>query len=91
MMKSPTWNGLSMKIANELNASPSTDWAARATATPPMPRLATNAVILTPRLSKIKRSVAAQIRNRATQVMFLSIAALVGSSFAVCSVHLRMP
>ena len=48
---------------------------------PPMPRLATNAVILTPRLSKINKTVAAQIINWASHVMFLSIAALVGSFF----------
>ena len=55
MMKSPTSNGLSNMIDREANRSPRMFCVASATATPPMPRLATSVVILIPKLSRIIR------------------------------------
>ncbi|MNP27737.1 hypothetical protein D3C76_1206640 [compost metagenome] len=55
-MKSPTSNGLSTAMDNEANRSPRMFCTASATAIPPTPRLATKAVMFTPRLESIASS-----------------------------------
>ena len=69
---SPTTNGLSSAIDSEANRSPSTFCSASATATPPTPRPASSAVMLTPRFSSATRISSDQISMRATKLMMSS-------------------
>ncbi len=60
---SPRRNGLSNRIESAANRSEKMPWAARPMAMPPMPRPATSAVTLTPRLSRMTMIA---IANKAT-------------------------
>src|SRR5690348_13082927 len=77
-MASPTSNGLSRPMLIDANRSPSTFCSASATATPPTPRLATNAVMLMPPSANNASTSVTHTTNCTAQVSTPSITGLTG-------------
>src|SRR6185312_5776572 len=77
-MDSPTSNGLSSPIAMDENKSVNTFCNASATATPPTPRLATNAVMLTPPSASNASTSVTHTTNCTAQVSTPSITGFTG-------------
>ena len=74
MMKSPITKGLSSRMDSDAKMSPRMFWSAMATAMPPMPKLATRVVILTPgTLSRARRAAMANRAVRPTKVKARSV------------------
>ncbi len=74
--KSPISNGLSMPMESEAKMSLSSVCTARAMAIPPTPRLATMAVMSTPRLARIDSSIMVQTTIRSMMPMMVVVTGL---------------